>query len=223
LRGTKAGLEEILKLYLESSGLPNKVEVYDEFDNLPLYFQVQLTLPDADPEKYWRQARIAKAIIDQEKPAHTYYALKILLPTMRLTGNVYRIKLKQSGTITATIEQTKKTGKPVRLSIKANLGQAEPNVQKIGGDERLQVTYEVTQQQWMINKEVYVLVDNLSDQQLEVNITVNDSAQSPPSLLEKKGVKLEPGLRICRDKENKKGNATILGTESSKPGTNTNP
>ncbi len=222
LRGTKAGLEKMLTLYLKSSDLPTNVDVYDEFDNLPQYFQVQLTSPDGDPENYWRMARIAKAIIDQEKPAHTYYALKILVPTMRLTGNFYRIPLKQPGTITATIEQTKTPGNPVRLSIKTNLGQAEPNVQKIGRDERLQVTYEVTQQQWMFNKEVYVLVDNLSDQQLEVNINVNDSAQSQPSLLDKRGEKLEPGLRICRNQEDNIGNTTILGTESSKPGTNNN-
>lgn len=85
LRGTKQGLIEILQIYLENSGFGKSVEVFDEFDNFPNYFQVQLTLNDRDPDKYWRQAKIAKAIIDLEKPAHTFYTLKIQVPTMQLT------------------------------------------------------------------------------------------------------------------------------------------
>ncbi|MFB2772429.1 phage tail protein [Pelatocladus sp. BLCC-F211] len=85
LRGTKQGLTEILGIYLKNSGFGEKVEVFDQFDNFPNYFQVQLTLKDRNPDKYWRQAKIAKAIIDQEKPAQTYYTLKILVPTMQLT------------------------------------------------------------------------------------------------------------------------------------------
>lgn len=87
LRGTKAGLIEILSIYLKNSGFGEKVEVFDQFTNFPNYFQVRLTLKDRDPEKYWRQAKIAKAIIDQEKPAQTFYSLKILVPTMRLALN----------------------------------------------------------------------------------------------------------------------------------------
>lgn len=89
LRGTKLGLEEILGLYLDSLSFPKKVTVYDQFSTKPNYFQVELTLPHPDPEQYWRQARIAKGIIDQEKPAHTYYALRILTPSMRITGRMY--------------------------------------------------------------------------------------------------------------------------------------
>ncbi len=84
-RGTKAGLIKILSIYLKNAGFGEKVEVFDRFDNFPNYFQVQLTLNDPDPDKYWRQAKIAQAIIDREKPAQTYYSLKILLPTMQLT------------------------------------------------------------------------------------------------------------------------------------------
>jgi hypothetical protein len=222
-RGTKAGLEKILQLYLKSSNLPEKVEVF-EFDAPPHYFQVQVTLPDPDVEKYWRQARIAKAIIDQEKPAHTYYALKILVPTMRLTGNVYRIQLKQPGTITAIVEQTNTptNTSPMRLSIKANLGQTEPNKWEKGSDKRLQVTYEVEQEQFNLNKDWYVIIDNLSGEKPQVNITVtvNDNSKSQLILLDKKAEKLEPGLRIYRKEQDKTGNTTILGTESSKPGTN---
>jgi phage tail-like protein len=216
LRGTKAGLEKILTIYLESSDLPTKVEVMDEFDNLPQYFQVQLTSPDAAPENYWRMARIAKAIIDQEKPAHTYYALQILVRTMRLTGNIYRFALKQPGTITATVEQQRKPLSRVRLSIKADLGQVNPNVQKIGSDERLKVTYDVTQQEFNLNKSWHVIIDNLSDKELIVNITVKESDLSQPRLLDKKPEKLEPRLRIGMDKEDKGGNKTVVGTETSR-------
>ncbi|MEY2831073.1 MAG: hypothetical protein RLZZ574_331, partial [Cyanobacteriota bacterium] len=89
LRGTKAGLKKILHIYLTNAGFGDNdsknVEIFDQFDNFPNYFQVQLTLNDRDPDKYWRQAKIAKAIIDREKPAQTYYSLKILAPTMMLT------------------------------------------------------------------------------------------------------------------------------------------
>ena len=84
LRGTKAGLIQILSIYLKNSGFSEKVEVEDQFENLPNYFQVQLTLNTPDPEKYWRQAKIAQSIIDQQKPAQTFYSLKILVPTMRI-------------------------------------------------------------------------------------------------------------------------------------------
>ncbi|MEG4166551.1 MULTISPECIES: phage tail protein [unclassified Microcoleus] len=222
-RGTKAGLEKILQLYLKSSNLPEKVEVF-EFDDPPHYFQVQVTLPDPDVEKYWRQARIARAIIDQEKPAHTYYGLKILVPTMRITGNVYPICLEKPGTIVATVSQTDTSKSSLRLSIKANLGQPEPNVYKIGSSDPLEVTYTVAQQQTEQNKKwyVYVIVDNLSDRQFEVNLTVNYRPEPPSNeqkkeeiILEKTGEKLQRGLRIfkIKGKQPTEGN-TILGTDT---------
>jgi len=86
MRGTKAGLIKILELYLEVSGLKSeeKIKVFDQFDNLPYYFQVILTIKDHNYEKYWQLWKIAKAIIDREKAADTFYALKILVPTMRI-------------------------------------------------------------------------------------------------------------------------------------------
>ncbi|MGK7925562.1 MAG: phage tail protein [Spirulina sp.] len=95
-RGTKEGLQEILSIYLENSGFGKKVEVFDNFTHFPNYFQVRLTLNDRDPDKYWRQAKIAKAIIDREKPAQTFYSLRILMPTMQLTRRSrggYEVKL----------------------------------------------------------------------------------------------------------------------------------
>lgn len=83
LRGTKQGLIEMLKLYLENG--QEKVAIY-EFDPPAHYFQVELELASQDLVAYRRKEKIARAIIDQEKPAHTFYALQIRMPTMRLVS-----------------------------------------------------------------------------------------------------------------------------------------
>jgi len=79
LRGTQAGLKEMLRTY--TGGL--KVEIY-EFDEPAHYFQVEMFLGVRDPVTLRRQEQIARAIIDQEKPAHTYYALKTAIPTLQI-------------------------------------------------------------------------------------------------------------------------------------------
>jgi len=206
-RGTKAGMEEILKLYLKSSNLPEKVQVF-EFDNLPHYFQVQLTLPDADPDKYWRQARIAKAIIDQEKPAHTYYALKILVPTMQLTGQFYTVRLQQKGKITASVEQ--EANDVLVLTIKGSLARTEPYKREIGR-KTVSISYEVTQEEVAANQDWCVTVANLSDKTVAGKITITvaypDNTSSPVC----NKFTLSPGLKIGKPLN---GGNTLLGTES---------
>jgi len=81
LRGTKAGLLQMLSLYTKEP-----VVIYDTFDALPWFFEVQLTLSVADPVLLRTTQEIARAIIDQEKPAHTFYALRIAVPAMRLVS-----------------------------------------------------------------------------------------------------------------------------------------
>lgn len=81
LRGTRAGLLRMLALY---TGEP--VDIYDDFGDPPHFFQVRLTLSEADPVLLQVKQQIARAIIDQEKPAHTFYALQIAVPTMRLVS-----------------------------------------------------------------------------------------------------------------------------------------
>jgi phage tail-like protein len=81
LRGTKEGLLRMLELYTTEP-----VEIYDTFDNLPYFFEVRLTLSEADPALLQTKQQIARAIIDQEKPAHTFYALQVAVPTMRLVS-----------------------------------------------------------------------------------------------------------------------------------------
>ncbi len=81
LRGTKAGLLKMLNIYTG-----REVEIYDEFERPAHFFQVRLTLNEADPDELKRKQQIAKAIIEQEKPAHTFFALKIVVPAMRLVS-----------------------------------------------------------------------------------------------------------------------------------------
>jgi phage tail-like protein len=80
-RGTPAGLRRMLEIYTREA-----VEVDDAFDDPPHFFQVKLTLSEADPDRLAAKQEIARAIVDQEKPAHTFYALKVAVPTMRLVS-----------------------------------------------------------------------------------------------------------------------------------------
>jgi phage tail-like protein len=84
-RGTAAGLLDLLRAY--TGDLP--VVVY-EFDDIPNYFQVEMSLglslhdPDYDARKSRRQ-QIAVAIIEQEKPVHTFFGFRFRdLPTMQI-------------------------------------------------------------------------------------------------------------------------------------------
>jgi len=86
-RGTLPGIVAILKAYTGIGG-DDSVRI-TEFEDYPHYFQVELSLglgkSDLAPDIVQRKERIAKAIIDQEKPAHTYYALRIRdVPTWQL-------------------------------------------------------------------------------------------------------------------------------------------
>ena len=77
-RGTRRGLKDLLETYTNE-----EVFIY-EFDEPAHYFQVEMTLSVATPAQRGQIERIARAIIEQEKPAHTVYALRILTPTMRI-------------------------------------------------------------------------------------------------------------------------------------------
>lgn len=80
-RGTKYGLEQILETYT------NEDATIYEFDHPPHYFQVVLTLSQPTPERRRSMEKIALAIIDQEKPAHTFYKLQILFPSMQIRND----------------------------------------------------------------------------------------------------------------------------------------
>ena len=107
-RGTKANLEELLKLFIK--GTPSITETSDPELQIgdsqllnqnsqplpiqsilgegsylgggsPQFFTVQIALSqELRPEEIRRQIEIATAIIEQEKPAHTQYQLEINYP-----------------------------------------------------------------------------------------------------------------------------------------------
>lgn len=81
-RGTKNGLKDILHTYTKET-----VTIY-EFDHPTHYFQVEMTLREQDPTILRRKEKIARAIIDQEKPAHTFYSLRILIPSMQIRNDL---------------------------------------------------------------------------------------------------------------------------------------
>ena len=83
-RGTKSGLEEMLETYTGEDAV-----IY-EFDQPAHYFQVEITLREQDPGTLGRKEKIARAIIDQEKPAHTFYTLRVLVPTMQIENKAER-------------------------------------------------------------------------------------------------------------------------------------
>jgi phage tail-like protein len=95
-RGTKAGLEEMLRTYTGMGvdihdfsrpfqvGVTSTVGVDTAIGDLPHYFLVHMYVDTPDPLAFSRKRQIARAIIDQEKPAHTYYDLQIDVPTMRI-------------------------------------------------------------------------------------------------------------------------------------------
>jgi phage tail-like protein len=89
-RGTKEALTKMLKIYLQKQVTTKDKEYVKifEFDQIPHYFQVQLVVDTQDLDEYNRKEAIARAIIEQEKPAHTIYSLRILMPTMRLVKKV---------------------------------------------------------------------------------------------------------------------------------------
>ena len=96
-RGTKEGLAELLRVY---TGLG--VEIYEfnqpmqvgsfstvGVDTLlgggpPYYFLVKMLFETPDPVALANKQQMARAIIDQEKPAHTYYDLEVEVPTMQI-------------------------------------------------------------------------------------------------------------------------------------------
>jgi phage tail-like protein len=81
LRGTQAGLQRMLEIY---TGEP--VTIDDSFTDPPHFFQVKLTLSEPDRDRLRRKQQIARAIVDQEKPAHTFYGLRVGVPGMRLVS-----------------------------------------------------------------------------------------------------------------------------------------
>ena len=220
-RGTKEGLIEILSIYLENAGFGKKVEVFDQFDNFPNYFQVQLTLNDRDPDKYWRQAKIAQAIIDREKPAQTFYSLKILSPTMQLTKRsqvAYPFKLfepiaNQSFVIEVQItpsqintSQINQLAQQLVIQLQGNskeitINSPEKNIDR--DNQFFSIKYQLNYQEFAENLEGFnVKLSNRTDKDFVGNLAIKlyfkiNEIEHSNTLLEQP-LNLSPVLKICR-------------------------
>jgi phage tail-like protein len=97
LRGTKRGVEEFLRIYTRLGvnidelntgfqvGLHSTVGVDTVLDGgAPFFFRVRVLLPSTQPEEIKAQRAVAHAIVDLQKPAHTYYALTVETPTFQI-------------------------------------------------------------------------------------------------------------------------------------------
>jgi phage tail-like protein len=99
-RGTRRGLEELIRIYtgmgvtiVEFRGA-FQLEMSSQLDvdtiiggGTPAYFQVEVALPaeTRGPQEVKHLLELLEAIIDAEKPAHTYYRLETTnLPTMQI-------------------------------------------------------------------------------------------------------------------------------------------
>ncbi|MBW4508240.1 MAG: hypothetical protein KME64_17250 [Scytonematopsis contorta HA4267-MV1] len=211
LRGTKAGLEKILQIYLESAKLPSKLKVLENPKYPDFYFQVQITLPTPDLNQYWSQVKIAKAIIDQEKPVHTYYGLKILVPTMQLTGLFYSINSKQSGTLTATIQIDENSSNSI-LILRIKNSQQEV-ARKVGSNSPQTLTINYTIEEREKGEEWYITLANIGDSTtVKGKITIS---QNGTQFKTDEEFTLSAPLRIGKSPE---GN-TKLGTSTLKSDT----
>ncbi len=76
-RGTLKNLQDLLSIF--TTGVPVVVELSD-----PHHFHVTLRLTPAEPDVLLREISIAHALIDLEKPAHTFYEVDFLFPTMQI-------------------------------------------------------------------------------------------------------------------------------------------
>lgn len=108
MRGTKVGLKRMLEIYL-GDGVP--ITIYDRkatteaaidvanhfaFEPPAHFFQVRIDVGTQDTTIIRQIQQIAQAIIEQEKPAHTFYGLQIRIPTMRLLSEALAASEKQN-------------------------------------------------------------------------------------------------------------------------------
>lgn len=220
IRGTVQGLKKMLQIYLENSGLsyPGRSISIFEFDDYPHYFQVQLALPSnqvIQPERYWRECRAAKAIIDQEKPAHTVYALRILTLTLQITkawGTCYPFTLfeqppDQVVQVEATVRLTgiesplleAELEQQILIRIQGKHRVLEPNGSQMGPTVSQTVFYD----QLLANPDGYfVALSNLSDRLLKgilsVRLNFNLNGNRYSAAVFEAPFALEPNLRIYR-------------------------
>jgi phage tail-like protein len=81
LRGTRAGLSQMIQIY---TSLPPTITEPAPDGEQVHFFAVQIRLATPEPSVIAGQRRLVQAIIDQEKPAHTYYSLEVITPSLQI-------------------------------------------------------------------------------------------------------------------------------------------
>lgn len=98
IRGTKKGLEEYIRIYLPGVDVeitevvaPFQIGVTSTIGkdtylggSPPHFFMVTIILPEPNLELKTIREKEVRAIIDLEKPAHTYYDLRTIVPTLQI-------------------------------------------------------------------------------------------------------------------------------------------
>lgn len=79
-RGTKQGLRETVGRYL---GSPDDVILY-EFEAEPHFFQVEIVVRQKGALALARLDRVVRALVDMVRPAHCWYSVRYLVPTMQI-------------------------------------------------------------------------------------------------------------------------------------------
>ncbi len=96
-RGTLEGLSDVVSIYTRLVPAIHELETAFQIrdhsqigvDTLidggaPHYFEVVLRLAAPEPAQLRKQEEVARAIIDMEKPAHTYYRLRSEVPMIQI-------------------------------------------------------------------------------------------------------------------------------------------
>jgi phage tail-like protein len=94
-RGTKENLIKLLAIFtqttpeIDEEAVPSAdfKKLFPQFDTdtPPLhFFKVSVVLPDPDQQTVLRKREIAQALIEMEKPAHTFYELETTFASMRI-------------------------------------------------------------------------------------------------------------------------------------------
>lgn len=97
LRGTKQGIQEIVRIYtrlgvlIDEGGGTFQLGIHSTIGEdtileggAPHFFRVLAHLPTPDPAEIARHREVITAILDLEKPAHTFYELRITTPSLQI-------------------------------------------------------------------------------------------------------------------------------------------
>lgn len=97
LRGTRAGVVEFLKIYtalgveIDEFNVPFQIGYHSTIGvdtklngGFPFFFHVTVMLPDVDPQESKAKYEVAKAIVELQKPAHTYFTLTVQSPSFQI-------------------------------------------------------------------------------------------------------------------------------------------